>query len=290
MTDFSTMEWWSLARQANWCDETQREALDDVLASRLVKISQTADLYATTLDGKFPKTIAKINEVILDHYKQSPQDCGLYGLSHLSSVLTDEVKDLITDLFVEGRFPLSWNVVSFIRPNNRHCLTLAHKFVERYKGSTYWHSCIGKVFVNMRAEDLDAGCALLVQGTPNIQALLLSRQDIKDEYIIVGLKALSKLKNPKNVAVKIKLDTLKRLAPKSRLEVVKHLIGFSNKYYYRHWYNSRPPVAFEVTPTKEELSELLFSCSLLFNDEVVKVVAHYDTYLARLKAATKEKV
>jgi hypothetical protein len=156
-------------------------------------------------------------------------------------------------------------------------------FIGKYKDACYWQRCVEVAFVCLRSEDLDAGCALLIEATSNIQVLLLARKDIKEEFVLKGLKALGKLKNPKNISVKISIDMLKKLGPKSRLEVIKHLIGYSKSWRRRNLYLRKPPVEFETTPTKEELGELLFSCSIELNDQVSAVVSYYDSYLARIK-------
>lgn len=280
--DFATLDWYSLIRRMRWSSDAELIMLDEIAASKLNTMEQVERLYDSSSLDHCPKTIAKLNEVLLEYLNAPIIKDYAYPLVSLANHCNDAVKYRITELFAEGRTNLGSSIGKFIVPNCPYNLGLMHRSIERYlNGRHYWRGCTGKAFICLRAEDLEEGCRLLSKSTPNIQALLLERQDISEEYILIGLKALGKLKDTKQVRVKIKTELLKRLSPKGRLDVIKHLIGYNTRYYWR--YHNKLPAEFEVPPTKEELGELLFSCSMKYYNQVSAVLQYYNTYLERLK-------
>jgi len=287
MSNLDGLDWFELSRRIHWSNSEQEILeLDEAISNILTEMKHINGLYYFSLVFKnYPKTKNKINEVIFKYLNGPIESRYVRELDSLIECLNDDVKDRAVELMLDGTLIFDWQITKFVRQNNSRCLTLIESFIGKYKnGKFYWSTCVRDVFEKLRLEDLDAGCSTLAKTTPALQVLLLSRQDIKEEYILVGLKALGKLKNPKQIAVRIKIEMLKRLAPKSRLEAVKQIIGYAeNDWRKQNWYNRKPAVEFEITPTKEEFSELLFPCSIQFNEQVSKIVQHYDKYLERLE-------
>lgn len=258
--------------------------LDEALSSKLNDIELFKHLwYQSCYISSYPKTAAKINEIILEFLKQ-PNDQHWSKIYGLVEYLTREVKVKLLDCFVAGSSIPSYQVAKYIVADYPHNFELLITFRDKYRRSSSnyaYYEGVKTAFINLRKEDLDKGCVALKESTPAIRSLLLLREDINEENMLAGLKALSKLSVGRKVGVKVKLDMLRKVSPKARLELVKHLIGYSSRGYY--YYRRIKPAEFEVLPTKEELAELLFACSLKHNDEVAKVVNYYETYLNRIK-------
>jgi hypothetical protein len=282
------MSAWGLAHHLRWIasiDDDELELIDTVIAERLSSMSEANEFcHYTEALKKCPKSSAKINQVVLNYLCQ-PEASYDYNIDCLSVLFSDAVKDKVVELFISGQFSISFRAHELLRFNGPNCLTLLARFIDKYKNSSiHWHKSVCAAFQCVGPEDFDSACKLLSECSPNLQAILLTRPDISEQYMLIGLRALTKLKNPKTVRAKIKYDSLKKLGPKGRLEVVKHLIGFSKNWRNRNWYMQLPPVEFEITPTKEQFSELLYSCSMLYNDQVVETVSYYDFYLERLES------
>lgn len=131
---------------------------------------------------------------------------------------------------------------------------------------------IGEIFKSASPSFLEKSCNQLAQSTPTTQIYLLSRNDISDNYIVIGLKALSKLKSQKNIEMKIDFSILNKLGPKSRLDAMKQLLGLFSKY------NSKKikEFPFKEKPTLEQVKEFLFPCSFKYNKQVADILSRFE--------------
>ena len=109
---------------------------------------------------------------------------------------------------------------------------------------------------------------------------LLARNDLPEEYVIMGLKSISKLSRQRNVALEIDLDALKNLGPKSRLEAMKQLLGLV--YSYNRIKPTKLP--FKNTPNREDIEKFLFPCVLKYNEEVSLIIKRYEELVANTKS------
>ena len=127
------------------------------------------------------------------------------------------------------------------------------------------------MFQKVNDDNLDEACELLANSTPAIIACILNRDGISEKYVVMGLKALSKLTKQRNIMVKLDFNALEHLSPKGRLEAMRHLMGIINKW------GSRPKeLPFKTMPTKYDIERILFPCSMKYNEEVTNLLKRFD--------------
>lgn len=133
-----------------------------------------------------------------------------------------------------------------------------------------------------------------------------------EKYVPKALKALGKLTGQRKIDAKIDFSTLQQLGPRERLNTMQQLLGTfdgcyrlmlyykknagnnTNDYYYRQYkeryersgINNGLP--FKELPSKEEIEQFLFPCSLKFNKEVSDLMARYNELIALVNQSKGE--
>ena len=282
--DYTTLSFADLVCKLYYPPAQDVPVIDEVLSRRIVGMEEVYALYCRAhYLTNYPLTRAALNQVVLE-YLNTDDDSYEYVLGSLFDLLDLTVRDRLVELYAAGRSIVGrWRLRSCIQPNSPHNLKLLGVLLRQYneRVSEGLRQTIEQTWKCLPVSDVAAGGKLLCESSNAVKALLLARTDLSDELSVVGLKALSKLKqgyysHGKDIQVPIKLEWLKRLAPMERLSVVKHILKSGV-------YTSSPIVQFDELPAKEELINLLFSCSIKHNDRVVQLSADYDTYLLRLK-------
>jgi hypothetical protein len=264
--------------------ENDNDSIDKAIAAKLVDFKLVHDelYYHAHNMLKLKLTCERVNALTLEQLAIT-SDWYSLGLGRLHEIYNNQVKDCIVDGFLAGTKGMSvHDVCRYIRdgyPGNLKLLEFAVNDPKRIK-----HYSIQRIikcaFLALRTEDVDAGCVIVSKLTPATQTIMLLRTDINEVHLLKGLKAMSKLSRSRKVNAVLKLEMFKRISPKSRLQVIKHVMGYSSRY--RYW-TGRNIAQFDVMPTKEQLAELLFSCSMKYTSQVTEVLSHYDSYLALIK-------
>ena len=160
--------------------------------------------------------------------------------------------------------------------NSDLCVPVLQKLIKIYikRKSRRNLKRIEDFFIKVGNVYLNEICSCIDLSTPTVKACLLNRDDVGEKYIISGLKAIAKLTTQKKVKTKINFSILGHLGPRSRLDAMKHLMGLL--YWY---YDSRKDtyqLPFTTVPTREEIAEFLFPCSIKYNSEVIGLMERYD--------------
>lgn len=263
---------------------------DNVLAIRTKSFKDLHWFRYTDLSiCECPKTTCKINAIIKKEISDySNLTIDWYLVNGISNILNNEVSSKIIDRYINSIGPYSWSIFYYVKneePINLDLLKYSLNQYKTHKMSAHYKN-IQLSFQNLNPKDVSNASELLFDSTPLIQTLLLERDDIDEKYILPALRSQSRLKTKGNVKTKIKFDMLKRLTPKGRLEIVKHLTGFNKRYSY---YSKYKVAEFERMPTKEELAEVLFACSMEYTQEVSEIVKYYDDNYVELLKQRKEK-
>ena len=169
-----------------------------------------------------------------------------------------------------------------------------------YKRRKSWSAveCIEIAFREAPAESVEVLCKALSNSPPSVKVCVLCRNDITPEYIMVGIKALSKLTTQRDVVVKLEFGLLHRLGPRDRLLAIRQLFGMLGSTY-RNWmwlknsgyvesyrrqafkekydrFVAEYVSPFVTNPTKDEFGELVFACSIKKSEEVSEILNRYD--------------
>lgn len=201
---------------------------------------------------------------------------------HMAMFFNDETKDLLLGHHINNNYIHIGIVKSLISPESKYLTKIFDYFIDRYKrGDRYIREYIKFIFTVAPAdgEVFDNMCERLSKLTPNIKSILLTRNDIKEEYVLCGLKALAKLKGHKSIDASISLDLLKKLGPKSRLNAFEQIIGYKQNRYWYCSYDTK--MLINPIPTKEEVAELLFPCLIINFERVNGVIKFYENLLAQ---------
>jgi hypothetical protein len=265
-----------LVYKLDWTRVNRCEAIDPLLAEKITDLDKLYGmgyyLQKKDLVKVLPKTKEKINEVILKSL--SDNEINAWSIRALDVWLDTRIHNEFAKRWLNnGTWDTYWlvNNINLIDDDLR--VKMLAKFMEEYKESKskYKVGNIETIFkVLTKKENFEAAAKLLSEGTPALQACLLSRADLKEEYITKGLKSISKLAKQRNVSAKIDLEVLKNLGPRSRLDAMKQLLGITNPYYSKDM-----GLPFKTIPTTDEVSQFLFPCSIKYNEEVSKVINRF---------------
>lgn len=271
---------WDLLSNLDPTKKNRCEAIDVLLAEKLDDVDTLGYTgYYLNYDGiteTMVNTKKRINEIIQKCVQDPDQNISTYQLRNFDRWLNAETCSIIVKAWSENesKWDLSWISQYAIKTDDSEILIkVLEKLISNYnsKKSKYKVRDVESVFKAISKNNMDRCCKLLAESSPAVSACLLSRPDVGEEYIILGLKALSKLSKQRDVPVEIDFFALKTLGPRSRLDAMKQLLGLAQAYRR----NKRESLPFKVIPTKEEMEEFLFPCCIKYNDEVSSIIQRY---------------
>lgn len=217
--DYNTFNLWALVRKLCYTFEDEHLPIDEAMCKQINKIEDLHHFtYASDVLKNCPKTILKINEIILTHFNNPNKSREYWDeICHVrGGILNNQVKNKLIDYYLSGvHIGYHWYISDIVPKDGDRNVELLSKFIDSYKSNSHRLKGIEKVFLNIKSEEVKQACLLLSKSTAAVQSVLLLRTDIEEEFILKGLKALSKLSSNKTVKTKIKMELLKRLGPKS---------------------------------------------------------------------------
>lgn len=264
---------WDIVSKINPKDRDACLKIDNELSRHLEDIDDIYSIYYyiphNSFCDLFKETTEKINLIVFNHLNNTEEIVQWYRLRSLSQFFTNETKESLIKRWISEPEDYAVEYISGIVPSdNDIIITFLDKAVSCYKKKKSWRNLniIEQTFKKVSTDLLESACKTLISSTPAVAACLLSRSDISDEYTLKGLKSISKLKAKHTVQKTIKLEMLRQLGPRGRLDAINHLL-------YEVLHGSVP---LDPMPTKEELQEFLFPCALKYNDEVIKAIQSYE--------------
>ena len=231
------------------------------------------------------KTKEKINAILIDAIDnnliktiEENIQYDWWKLETLEYWVNEELRSKLLSLWINEEkvnFSPRW-IYKHIDKDNDLYLSVLERLIVTYKTNKTQEKIndIFDMFNNIGDKDLAKACELISKSTPAIAASLLNRERVPDKYVIKGLKALSKLTKQRDIKVKIDFNSLEHLGPKSRLDVMKQLLGIINK-----WNKKTIELPFKKVPTKEDVEKFLFPCSMKYNEEVTDLLKRFDEIL-----------
>lgn len=254
------------------------EAMDPILAKKITNLDKLNGLayYINKKDlvPLFPQTKKKINEIIIEEINSNHID--FWNVRNIEKWLDSSLHNNFAKRYIENDgWEISWVVDNIQHIDDDLRIQVLSKLVDKYKNSkknVYKINHIDRIFKKLEIKNnIETASKLLSESTPALQACLLSRSDLGEEYTMKGLKSISKLSRQRNIAVKIDFEALKNLGPRSRLDAMKQLLGISNGYY-----SGNKNIPFQVIPSKDDVASFLFPCSIKYNEEVSKVLKIFE--------------
>ncbi len=239
----------------------------------------TYHLGYSVLPNLMPSTRIKINQIISEALAKDFN--SWYFLKTFSNWLSHDVVKLSIKKWIESEDnEASW-VINNLSNATDMTEEVLNKMVKVYASnkSKYHVKNIERIFKNIPSDKINNACKILSESSPAVSACLLSREDIPEEYIIVGLKSISKLSRQRNILVDVDFQALKSLGPKSRLDAMKQLLGMMDKYRANGF-----EFPFKTTPTREEVEQFLFPCSMKYTEEVSLIVKKYEELVNKTKS------
>lgn len=225
-------------------------------------------IHIATYYENIPLFNKKVNELV---YKFLEDSDNAFNISYyrLNKILDNKNISLILSKWISlnPTYIIEW---AFRAGETDLCVETIKKIIDIYndRKSRAYINYIKNIFININNKDLfNNACNLLSDSTPAVKAILLCREDIDKKFVLNGLKALSKLSSRKRLNIKIDINNLLELSPKTRLNAMKHLID--SMYYYR----TNP---FSKIPTDKEIKELLFTCSFKYNEQTSSIIKKFE--------------
>lgn len=218
-----------------------------------------------------PNTKRKINQIIVEAL--SGEFNSWYSLKTFNNWLEPETVLTAMKKWADGDdTETSWIAGNLIYVNE-----MGDKILQKMVSIYGYHKSkchirnIEKVFKCIPIDNMVSACKILSESSPAVSVCLLSREDVPEEYIVVGLKSLSKLSRQRNIVADVDFQALKTLGPRSRLDAMKQLLGMIDKYRANGF-----EFPFKTTPTREEVEQFLFPCSMKYTEEVSLIVKKYE--------------
>lgn len=256
---------------------------DAIIASKINSLDNIIECnsffaWNSHLQEKMPHTKSRFNDILKNHINAGgAKDFPSWFISSLSAWLEDSTRKLLLDKWLteeqNNNIDLPW-LLRYAEQDNDLYLKILKKLVKSYKENKSYENIqnINDLFNKIEAKNLDEACAVLSEATPGVAVCLLSRSDISDDYMLQGLKSLSKLSKQRTINIKLDFNMLGKLGPKARLDAMKQLLGLFSK-----WYAKKTSVLpFKTMPNKEEVANFLFPCSVKYNKEVSDVLQKFD--------------
>ena len=271
---------WDIVSRINPKDRDVCLKLDNELAERLSSIDDIYSIYYYIphqySNDLFKETSCKINSIITEHLDNTKESIQWYRLRSLSQYFDKDTKEKVIKRWISEPEEYAIEYIFDIVPNDSEIvIAFLNKAVACYKKRKAWRNLniIGETFKKVSSSLLEDACKILSSSTPAVAACLLSRSDINDDYTLKGLKSISKLKARHSVQKVIKLEMLRSLGPRGRLDAINHLLHEI----------AQGSVPLDPMPTKEELQEFLFPCAFKYNDEVVRAIQGYEYVLKNIR-------
>lgn len=263
--------------------ENDYKHLDSLISNKLNCVNdlmyhQHNFTYSDKFKNDLPKTTSKINDIIGG--KLGEGSFPPWFITCLANWLNEDSQKILLNNWLKDDDNLSYDhewISKRAASDNELYIKVLDKLVKSYKKdkSKQKVSDITNMFMAILPEHLDKASKILSDSTAGVASILLTRTDISEDYIVKGLKALSKLSKQRSVNIKFKFNVLNKLGPKQRLEVMKQVVGL-----YTKWYQKQPQsLPFIDTPTKEEVKDFLFPCSFKYNTEVTEIVDKFDNII-----------
>ncbi len=256
---------------------------DAIIASKINSLDNIIECnsffaWNYNLQEKMPLTKTKFNNILKEHIDAGgAKDFPSWFISSLSAWLEDSTRKLLLDKWLaddqNNGIDLPW-LLRYAEQDNELYLKILKKLVKSYKDNKSYENInnINDLFNKIESKNLDEACAVLSEATPGIAVCLLSRADISDDYVLQGLKSLSKLSKQRTINIKLDFEMLAKLGPKARLDAMKQLLGLFSKWYAK----KNGVLPFKTIPNKEEVANFLFPCSVKYNKEVSDVLQKFD--------------
>ena len=300
---------WGLSYELYYASESDHKDIDPFLADKIVTVQNITEAMGGLTRAKMeflPLTKAKVDKLINESYIKG--ECiDRYALSELAKWLSVSTKQLVTNYWLNDTNARWYTYPKTIIPeifgeDKSIQIPIITKLVNLY-GSTknsYLVNAVGILFKDVHIDNLDTSCKIISTSTPLMKSVFLKRDDIKERYVLKGLKSLSKLTTQKDVNTKIDFKMLAKLGPSSRLKAMQQLLGMFDRYYQNMmYYKTRYPndeyyrkryeasfeqfgkqeIPFTTIPTKEEVAAFLFPCSIKYNDKVSELISKYEALL-----------
>jgi hypothetical protein len=316
---FEDIDWYAI----NYNKGDACNKYDSIVAENLSTTDELDDLryhlYGSDIAALMPLTKAKINIILANEL--SDIDNIKIRIDNFTDWLDNDTKLVAIKAWLSdhGHFSRWWitRIIGTCHYNDNTGIRVLDKMITSYRlhrtGSIV--DVIRDIFTNLDSKYVEDASAYLSASTPAIQACLLSRTDISESSALKGLKALGKLSAQKEIKAKINLQSLSKLGPVARLNAMRQLLGMfdfsyirlnlyknSKDEYYRHdyylksaqehydQYGRQKSMPFKEIPSREEISQFLFPCSLKFNKEVSELMSRYDELTSiSTKEGEKEK-
>lgn len=280
MSGYESKDLWELFLHLN---PDNGNEIDPFISSRLKDINDIFNNYylftrVPGLVAVLPKTTEQINRILNNLIDNPIEGVEWWKVSIFAQYkwINGKLKDKLLRKWLndeELRFSAEW-VYQDVDNDSDLYIPVLEKLIQcyRFKKSQELISHINNIFINAKKEQVEDACKVLEAATPAITVCLLNRDDIPDESIVKGLRALSKLSKQRNINVKIDFKKLEHLGPKMRLDAMKQLMGIMDK-----WSKSKQTeLPFKSVPTEDEIRKFLFPCSFKYNDQVASLMERYN--------------
>jgi len=307
---------WSLSYSLYSASEKDYLEIDPFIET---KINDNGDLNAissglrhVTNINCMPLTMSKIDKIVNLVYDSAET---INDLSEMCRWISEKTKQRIVSQWLDGTQSSYYSfprpvVLSAYESYKEKQNDIMSKLIIMYRNGKrhYVYNVIAELFTKVCPENLEKCCEIISSATPLIKTIFLKRGDLLEKYIVMGVKSLSKISSQKNIDIKLDFNILSKLGPSSRLKAMKQLLGMFDRYYinmiyYQTIYHDqymaekwkkkfetcgKTNIPFKNIPTKEEVAQFLFPCSIKYNDEVSKLVAKYEYLLKLIEEKPKE--
>ena len=276
--NYESMALWQLF---HYLDEDNGASVDPYLAQKITderELFANYHLFAYARAASVPLTFKKINKILSIVIDANLIDTEWRKVATFARYnwLSCELRDKMLKLWINNndiKFSAEW-VYLGVDKDSEYYLPVLEKLISIYKSKKTKHRIkhINKIFINTDKKWLHQACEILSNASGAITVCLLNRDDIADKFIIKGLRALSKLSKQRDINIKINFQNLEQLSPKMRMDAMTQLMGVIS-----NWNRSaRTELPFKIVPTRDDLEQFLFPCSLKYNDKVSILLKRYD--------------
>lgn len=257
-------------------DKSLCAQLDPHLANKIVDLESTAEVFYYLCYGNahevLPQTRDKLNSIFENHIDNN-DTLDWWRIEAYKRWLNEGVKKKVLEKWIDSDEHFTW-IVEIMSSVGDLAVPALNKLSKCYKKrrSIQNAKAIETLFLSIDGEHVDEACEIVSSATPAISVCLLSRNDVNEKYTLKGLKSLSKLSRQRSIETKIDFSMLGNLGPKARLDAMKQLLGMLDSYYAMKQTDN----PFTKTPSRDEVEEFLFPCSLKYNEQVVELMSEFD--------------
>ena len=309
--DLSKLSAWDLVLKIRSNSHEHCAEVDPILAEKITDQQSLCDVWyylgSDQLPALMPLCKQKINQMLR---QELSSETIMWWRIRDFLVWADEETEMVlinSWLTKDGGLPVYWMHNIVIKHAEKDIgIEMLEKIIKHYKKhkAGYVMNMIGDLFAKINTKNLDKGCELLASSTPAVAACLLKREDIPAQHVPTALKALGKLTGQRKITTKIDFSLLQKLGPRERLNTMQQLLGLFDGHYRAMMYYKKPDgsnandyyakqfqqryekygvhngLPFKEMPSKEEVEQFLFPCSLKFNKEVSDLMARYNELIA----------